>query len=70
MTDKQIEAWAEKETDKHFEKYWQNDDGTIMLSDDRTGEMIASYIIEMSTYNLGLINGAKSYRDNLITNYL
>lgn len=61
-----IEKWAQKETDDHFKNYWNNEDGTIIPPDNRTGEMLASYLIEMSTYKFGLIKGAQSYRDNLI----
>ena len=68
MTDQQIEEWAHKEADKHFENYWQNEDGTILPPENRTAEMLTNFILEMLTYKFGLIKGAKSYRDNLITN--
>ena len=67
MNDKEIEKWAQKETDEHFKNYWLNEDGTTMSVEKRTGEMLASYLIEMSTYRFGLIKGAQAYRDNLIS---
>lgn len=59
MNDSQIESWAQKETDKHFEHYWEHIDGTIIPLD-KNGEMLADYLIEFTTYRCGLIAGAKS----------
>lgn len=66
ISNEQIEEWAQKETKEHFKKYWQNEDGTKIPSADITSAALANYLVEMSTYQFGLIKGAISYRDNLI----
>lgn len=66
LTDTVIENWAQKETDDHFKNYWKNPDGTEIPPAERTGEMLADFLIELSTYRYGLIIGAKAYRDNVI----